>query len=1072
MRVAVSKIVVNSIGSVVFLLAASTTVQAGAKSVPPQANQAAQPASAPRVVRHQANGKVRFIGTAANQTLPVRGAKSSPQSLSLLPGGKSDAPMSALQQYAPMFGVADPAQDMVLIEQSMPTDRPSVTRYQQQYQGLPVIGGELLVNLDANGQLRAMNGEIAQDLQVDTNATLSASQAQQIALRAVAKWTGRSPQALQINGATLSVYQPALLVPGTLPTQLVWQLEVLSDTQPIEVNEWVLVNAHSGGIAVHFSQIDHARSRLTYSANGSSFVPGSLVCDESQPGCTDGADPDADFAHQYAGDTYDFYQQQHARDGIDGVGGDIVSSVHWDNGGTCPNAFWSGSQMVYCDYFPQADDVVAHELTHGVTDHTSKLFYYYQSGAINESLSDIWGEFVDLSNGRGNDSAGVRWKMGEDLPGFGALRDMKDPGLFNDPDKMSSTNYYTGTFDRGGVHTNSAINNKAAYLMTDGDTFNGETVKGLGIDKTAAIYYEVQTKLLTCAADYADLYNALYQGCQNLVGGGKNITVADCEEVRKATDAVEMNRQPEADFNPDAAYCPGSQVPDQNAPSAGLFNDDFEAGADKWNFTTVIPNKPSVWQIETGYASSGVQHLYAQNTGVITDAVATMKTPVALSANSQLFFRHAFGFEAGTLENQTVREYFDGGLLEYSVNGGVDWLDAFNLPTYGQTDNGNISSDSKLDNPNKGRTAFVDESHGYVSTRVDLSSLAGSNVLFRFRLSSDSSITGPLGWAVDDVRVYPCVDATLTANAGVDQDVYVKQVVTLDGSKSLGAVSYTWVQDLTVGTEVNLTGENTANPTFTAPDKAETLTFQLTVNDGAGSSQATVNVVVAAVPTLVANAGPDQNANSGQGIILDGSASNGADISYVWTQTGGPDVILAGANTPTPGFAAPLTAGTLTFELAVTDITGGTPTTDTVDVILTIPELEANAGSDFRIVISKSDKLSLGQLSAQASQGAITTYSWEQTEGIKVTLNNSTGATPHFTAPAKVTSLEFVVTITDSNGDSAKDKVVVSVYDPNASVRPPPTGGSGGGGALHPLLVLSGLLLVGLGRWRRRHASS
>src|SRR4029077_1103487 len=93
------------------------------------------------------------------------------------------------------------------------------------------------------------------------------------------------------------------------------------------------------------------------------------------------------------------------------------------------------------------------------------------------------------------------------------------------------------------VHTNSGVNNKAAYLMVDGGSFNGQTITGVGIPKVAKIYYGVQTQLLTPAADYGDLYDALYQGCNNLVGTS-GITSADCQEVRKATLAVEMNLVP------------------------------------------------------------------------------------------------------------------------------------------------------------------------------------------------------------------------------------------------------------------------------------------------------------------------------------------------------------------------------------------------------------------------------------------------------------------------------------------------------------------------------------------------
>ncbi len=98
--------------------------------------------------------------------------------------------------------------------------------------------------------------------------------------------------------------------------------------------------------------------------------------------------------------------------------------------------------MVYGDGFAAADDVVGHELTHGVTDFSSHLFYYYQSGAINESLSDVFGEFVDLTNGAGNDTPADSWLIGEDLPELRRaqhphiVRNMADPADCGDPDRM------------------------------------------------------------------------------------------------------------------------------------------------------------------------------------------------------------------------------------------------------------------------------------------------------------------------------------------------------------------------------------------------------------------------------------------------------------------------------------------------------------------------------------------------------------------------------------------------------------------------------------------------------------
>ncbi len=133
----------------------------------------------------------------------------------------------------------------------------------------------------------------------------------------------------------------------------------------------------------------------TYTAGHASTLPGTFLCDEMDPNCSLG-DQHAKSAHQYTMGTYGFYLDKFSRDSIDNQGMVITSSVHFcyydaDLGhDVCPyyNAFWDGEQMVYGDGYgyPMADEVVAHELTHGVTEHELSLFYYYQSGAINESF--------------------------------------------------------------------------------------------------------------------------------------------------------------------------------------------------------------------------------------------------------------------------------------------------------------------------------------------------------------------------------------------------------------------------------------------------------------------------------------------------------------------------------------------------------------------------------------------------------------------------------------------------------------------------------------------------------------
>ena len=490
----------------------------------------------------------------------------------------------------------------------------------------------------------------------------------------------------------------------------------------------------------------------TYNAGNGTSLPGTFVCDQTDLVCAVG-DTHAKEAHKYAAGTYNLYKNQYNRNSIDGNGIEIISTVHFDSG--YDNAFWNGYMMIYGDAsgWPFADDIVAHELTHGVTQYESNLFYYYQSGAINESFSDLWGEYYDQTNNQGNDTAGVKWLIGENITGLGAIRSMKNPPAFGDPDKMSSPYYYEGASDNGGVHWNSGVNNKAVYLMVDGGTFNGRTVSALGWEKTAAIYYEVNTNLLVSGADYSDLYFALQQACTNLIGQ-HGITSGDCTEVKDALNAVQMNGQPSPNYNTEASYCPGGGV-----PFTYTFTDDLEFGTENWTFTNGASTR---WQYDFPYgqyAKSGEHFLYANDyPAAITDARAQLD-PIVIPPKAFMRFAHAYDFEADSV-------YWDGGVLEYSTNGGSTWVDARPLIQsngYDGTIYGNWN------NPLKGRKAFVGASHGYVSTRVDLSSLAGQTVSFRWRMGLDN-IGYAWGWWIDDVEVYRCDwygSATITSNKPV-----------------------------------------------------------------------------------------------------------------------------------------------------------------------------------------------------------------------------------------------------------------------------------------------------------------
>jgi thermolysin len=242
-------------------------------------------------------------------------------------------------------------------------------------------------------------------------------------------------------------------------------------------------------------------------------------------------------AHYFAGLTFDYYKNVFGRNSYDNKGGALKSSVHY--GRNYNNAFWNGTQMVYGDgdgttFIPLSGgiDVVAHELTHAVTETSSNLTYQNESGALNEAISDIFGTLIEFYNNKNPD-----YEIGEDIytPKIAgdALRSMSNPTKYGDPDNYA--NRYTGTSDNGGVHTNSGIINKAAYLIAQGGTAYGVSVMGIGNTKLAQIFYRANTTYLTASSTFSQARAACVKAAADLFGGTSS---AEVTTVNKAFDAV------------------------------------------------------------------------------------------------------------------------------------------------------------------------------------------------------------------------------------------------------------------------------------------------------------------------------------------------------------------------------------------------------------------------------------------------------------------------------------------------------------------------------------------------------
>ncbi len=273
------------------------------------------------------------------------------------------------------------------------------------------------------------------------------------------------------------------------------------------------------------------KDRLVYDAKNGTSLPGTLVRREGDPPTADAA---VNEAYDGSGATYDLYKDIYNRNSIDGNGMQLKSTVHYRKG--YDNAFWDGQQMVYGDgdedlpvserlfnRFTIAIDVIGHELTHGVTQYEAKLVYSYQPGALNESMSDVFGSLVKQRL-RNQTAAQADWIIGEGLftsnvNGVG-IRSMKEPGtayndpvLGKDPQPGHMKDYVNTTGDNGGVHINSGIPNRAFYVTA-------MEIGGYAWEKAGQLWYVTLRDKLGVTSNFQNCADLTHQVAGELFGTG------------------------------------------------------------------------------------------------------------------------------------------------------------------------------------------------------------------------------------------------------------------------------------------------------------------------------------------------------------------------------------------------------------------------------------------------------------------------------------------------------------------------------------------------------------------------
>jgi len=471
-----------------------------------------------------------------------------------------------LSQNRALLRLQDPAVELQLQKSSVDQQGNRHLLYQQRHQGVPLWGQQLALHLDSKANLYLLNGRYQPSLKLNTQATLRALEAEEAAKRALGV-----TQVHQIS-SELMVYTQT----GT--PLLVYKVDI----QPSFSDRWLyFIDANSGAVVHKIHNIHHAvqpssardllgqqRFFNSWLQNGSYLMADPTLL--GQP-LSAGYDPLA--GPNATGDTfiltanngtgsnlafvssqnanawdatavsamantqtvYNYYKDTFGRQSIDGKNKNLLVVVHLEQG--LDNAFWNGTFMVYGDggqiFQPLAKclDVAAHEMTHGVIESSANLIYENQSGALNESFADVFAAMVD----RGD------WLAGEDctLPAPGFLRSLQDPsqGLDPQPTKMSEYKNLPNTpqSDNGGVHVNSGIPNRAAYLLAEGLSAEG-LGSSVGRVKAEQIYYRALTVYLTASAQFLDARRALIQASEDLYG----VSGVEALAVGKAWDAVEV----------------------------------------------------------------------------------------------------------------------------------------------------------------------------------------------------------------------------------------------------------------------------------------------------------------------------------------------------------------------------------------------------------------------------------------------------------------------------------------------------------------------------------------------------
>jgi len=490
-----------------------------------------------------------------------------------------------LEENRTIFNLVSPSNELKLHKSE--TDNIGMThvKLQQYYNDLKIIGSQIIVHFNQQGAISSVNGSYIPTPEISTTPSINEEKSKLLASKCC--------DGVQATNLELSIYikdnQPTLVYEVQVPTKFAPKQKVIVDAQSGNVlykdtgirydgpdtGSGAGLNGENRTLNIYLSQgkyylLDATKSMYvppvsneegvieTYTAHNSTnesnpYDMTEIVYDSDNDKIfTDAAAVDA---HYFTEKVYEYYNTKFGRNSWDNNGSSLTNVVHYSN--EYNNAFWNGAFMSYGDgdgnmfsNLAGAYDVIVHEITHGITQSTAGLEYQGQSGALNESYSDIMAAMADNND----------WQIGEDVytPSINgdALRDMSDPhqggSTYGDPGwqpaEMNEYLYwpYTEEWDWGGVHVNSGIPNKAAYLVAN----------QIGRVKTEQIYYRTLVHYLTPKSQFIDARNATLQATADLYGAGGteyNSVASAFDNVGITSNITRTNELTYDDGNPETA---------------------------------------------------------------------------------------------------------------------------------------------------------------------------------------------------------------------------------------------------------------------------------------------------------------------------------------------------------------------------------------------------------------------------------------------------------------------------------------------------------------------------------------